>query len=1098
MNKIVLFKKTIVASVVFSMLLPYAAFAAPLDLAQFPAGTASRKPQPLVVISVDNSGSMGIAFGNDSIGDLRTALRSVFSSANIPDNKIRLAYQALHGCNSIPSNNNSCRSGGVSWNTMRPLVGTENPSELSHRGQFFRWIDTLVADGGTPTHSMMRNAGEYLKTTGINSPWNTTIGVADTNPFTCRRAYHVLMTDGGWNSVSNTFVNSPISNADGITKTLPDSIVYDPASNQSNFYRDYHTYSPSIPTISDMAFHYWSEDLQPGITNGITPLMKKEGTETFIDGLSSVDINEYWNPKNNPATWQHMTTYTIGYNNAANWPDRGGTNPLFNTVSGMYGGDFVRLGAGTRSWANPFTGDEDNRAEEMWHAAINSRGKFYPAGTAAELQEAFVDIFATITKDSTAPVTSVAANSSTSVRSDVAIYRAGYEANGWKGYVESNIVTSSGAIGGPNLSWGTTNTPTYRGLNTADKLDALTASQIQDRVVITTNDATNTGVPFKWSANNDNLSADQKLLLNAGNLGEDRLNFIRGDRSKEGDTAGAPFRIRTSRHGDIVNSVAWYTSTPVSNYSYPGYSAFVSTKKDRLPMIYVGANDGMLHGFSAVDGTERLAFIPKGVIKNLPELSKPNYQHLYYVDGSPFTGDVDVGAAGTPNWKTLLIGSLGAGGKGYFVLDVTDPGTKNVAANPFASAAPSSVVVMDKTFHKAEAFIAASENADIGNIFAAPTTDESNPFKASQITKLNNNRWAVVMGNGYNSTNERPVLLVQYLDGAKELKRIVAATAPSSNAVSNGLSEPRLVDINADGRADVVYAGDLKGNMWKFDITSNLDSQWGVAFSGQPLFTATYSSGGTSSVQPITAAPTTRTNDRNSVGMMVAFGTGRNLTEADRTDTSVQSIYSVLDPTKYAVDGDRVKVVPSTDVVVSNKTDLVKQSISATSMAGSGVAAGQLFWTATQNNVEFEGANAKKGWYLDLPIQGERNLQAMAFFQKTNILEIMTQVPASGGNSTVETCDPVTQEVRLYRTFMNIVDGKRASWQIIDLNGDGFYNTSDNNASRMEARKGAQHSVVIVKNNKKVVSTTGSGSSASNNFNTSPQTPLRPSWRQMQ
>ena len=121
----------------------------------------------------------------------------------------------------------------------------------------------------------------------------------------------------------------------------------------------------------------------------------------------------------------------------------------------------------------------------------------------------------------------------------------------------------------------------------------------------------------------------------------------------------------------------------------------------------------------------------------------------------------------------------------------------------------------------------------------------------------------------------------------------------ATEAVGNGLSTPQFLDANGDGKPDFVYAGDLRGNMWKFDISSGTDTDWKVAFNGSPLFTAIYSSGsGSSSRQPITAPPSLRPN-RTVGGLMVAFGTGQNLTENDRADTSVQTVYSVLDNTRY-------------------------------------------------------------------------------------------------------------------------------------------------------------------------------------------------------
>ena len=383
-----------------------------------------------------------------------------------------------------------------------------------------------------------------------------------------------------------------------------------------------------------------------------------------------------------------------------------------------------------------------------------------------------------------------------------------------------------------------------------------------------------------------------------------------------------------------MNSALWYVGAPAGGFDLPGYSAFATAKKSRTPMLYVGGNDGMLHGFSAKDGKELIAYVPRGVVSGLKDLTDKDYQHRYYVDGSPMTGDIKDGSA----WKTLLVGTLGAGGKGYFLLNVTDP-------DGFGTASASTLVVLDRTrgnsetapncsgltgAAKAACDTAVEENKDIGNITAQPGRNPANRQEATQITRLNNGRWAVVMGNGYNSTNQRPVLLVQYLDGDKALKRIQAVPATvatgTGNANDNGLASPALVDLDGDGKTDVVYAGDNLGNLWKFDLTSASDSDWKVAFGdNKPLFTArgpaTLTSTTRDKVQPITAPPIVRPNDRSMTvgtgtsaktvpvgGMMVAFGTGRNLTSTDRrTDITqpVQTLYSVLDNTRYRMKPDK-------------------------------------------------------------------------------------------------------------------------------------------------------------------------------------------------
>lgn len=1107
-------QKTILSVLIGSIVFPNFAFGASLNLAQYPAGTASTLPAPNVIVSVDNSGSMG----NAGMLALRNALSTAFAPGVMPDGAIRLAYQSMWRCNTIPSTHADCAVGGVANNTMRELTGPITPTDPSHRGQFYRWIATLGPDAGTPTHQMMYNAGEYLKTTGANSPWNATPGTADAAPETCRRSYNILMTDGGWNNYNSTtqnFINAAaIGNIDGTAKTFPDGTTYSPTSDETRIYQDAFGdfgASPRKPTLSDMAFHYWSQDLQPSITNNLSPQIKKAGAETFFDGAASQTVSEYWNPKNNPATWQHMQTYTIGFNAAANWPSTG-TNPLFNIAEGMYGGDFSRAIVGTRAWRNTVQGGltDAQRQEDIWHMAINSRGKFYPATNAAALTAAFQDILNVIISDNSKPITTAAGSATTVARSDAGVFKAGYDAAKWTGYVRSDKVAAVTGAETANPAWGINTgalAPADR-VTTAQKLDARLT--IADRVIYTTNDATNAGVTFEWDTTNAKLSAAQKLMLDAGSLGENRLNFIRGDRTKEGATVTEPFRVRGSRQGDIVNSNIWYTPAPVSNFTFSGYKAFSNANRKRIPMIYVGGNDGMLHGFSALDGEERLAYIPKGVIKELTQLSDPGYSHRYYVDGSPFTGDANVAgpAAAIPDWRTLLVGTLAAGGKGYFILDVTKPGTTdNLIPSDFTNnaAGATATVQMDKTIHPADVLLPTAEEADIGHIFAAPVVDPSNPYVPTQMVKLNDDRWAVVLGNGYNSTNERPVLLIQYLDGARELKRISAAAVGSAEAVQNGLSAPRLVDLNSDGKPDIVYAGDLRGNMWKFDISSTAPGSWGVALSGSPLYSA---KDGTGNIQPITVPPTVKVNDRGAGGMMVAFGTGRSVTLADRTDVSSQTFYSILDSTKYKNSGSGVISIDPAfpGASVAGRTSLVAQTV-VSSASGSGVYAGNTFSSMSQNNVVYTGPSAKKGWYFDLPVSGERLLKPAYFYDGSNNLEVLSQVPASSALLGGPTCSPNPQAEKQYRTFLNIMDGRSPSVQLLDRNGDGYYNSSDGisgvSTARMNTTGGSKTNIylpnkVLVKGEAGQAGGGGTALSKDDQMRLMPEQPLRPSWRQVQ
>lgn len=1128
-------QRKLLAALIGSIGVSFPALSDQLTLVQFPAGSANKTPSPNVILSIDDSGSMSNMDGTSTarIDALKNALKEVFSSTNIADDSIRLAYQSMNKSPGIPTTGDRA---------LKSFSGT-------HRSTFNTWVNNISQGGGTPGHIMVRNAGDYLMKTGLgkDNPWGERPSESEGTVLECRRAYHVFMTDGGWNSnatSTSAHVDGNRStagyyavgegNIDGNSFQLPDGKQYTANGNETKIYYDQWGFSTvknskgsittyGLNTLADLSFYYWATDLQPDIQNKLNPLTSKSTDETFGTGSSQKTITPYWNPKNNPATWQHMITYTIGFGaTASNWssvsdaPKWGGDT---------YSGDFSKLIQGSTTWPSPlcsgnnacdgasnYSARESYRTVELWHMAINGRGKYFPAKDQAELTKAFRDIFNTINADNQTPITSATNSSATNTRTDSAEFSAGYEARGWKGYVRSDTIAKTTGERSANTGWGVKAGAAYPNnyITTADKLDALSEADITNRLILTYNDTNNQGVSFEWATNNNLLSSTQKALLNTDTRGQDRVNFIRGSRALEGNTSSLPFRVRTSRQGDIVNSQVWYTAQPISNYSYKGYTAFAKSMANRLPMIYVGGNDGMLHGFSALTGAEKIAYIPKGVIRNLPELTKPAYNHVYFVDGSPFTGDIDMGDTTTPDWRTVLVGSLGAGGRGYYVLDVTKPGSPdgtstNAVANNFTKANASSLTLVDNTASPFDAYDVNTVNADMGHIFATPVTDDTAPHFSNQITLMNNGRWAVVMGNGYNSINERPVLLIQYLSGSdRSVKAIAAAVRNSeltnnstatarSNSTANGLSAPRLVDLNGDGMPDIAYAGDLKGNLWKFDLSSANANNWGVALDGSPLHIAKYVQAGSSSLQPITVAPIIKVNTRGVRGMMVSYGTGRSITEADRTDTTVQTFYSVLDKTQYKLESGKIVVDTSsvTPAPVGVGTEnLQAQTVdTANVVMGAGIYANRKMWNVSQNDVDF---TEKMGWYLNFPETGERLLQPLSFYDGSNIVEVISTVPGSGGSIEQESCAPASTDTRKFRTFLNIMDGKRPSVKIIDQNGNGVYGqNSDAAVSRLDAS--ITESKTFNKN-----SEIRRGSDGRNDiFLKMPETALRPNWRQL-
>jgi type IV pilus assembly protein PilY1 len=299
------------------------------------------------------------------------------------------------------------------------------------------------------------------------------------------------------------------------------------------------------------------------------------------------------------------------------------------------------------------------------------------------------------------------------------------------------------------------------------------------------------------------------------------------------------------------------------------------------------------------------------------------------------------------NWKSLLVGTLGAGGKGYFVLDATRP--ESVDEGKAAS-----VALIDTT---------ALADDDLGHQFQQPALD-SFSGRALQVAQLSNDRKALILGNGYNSKSEKAVLWIQYLDGDKAVLKIPAPVTQEKDT-GNGLSAPRPVDLNGDGKVDLVYAGDLLGNLWKFDLGGTDSRQWkatmGPLSSNRPAATGAATPSGldnkplfaAGASQPITTAPVVVGHPRG--GYMVVFGTGRLFASGDERSTADQYLYGIWDP---------VNGSSST----ATRNDLVVQTIGATPVEEGDAE----LRTVSHNAVSYTGSEAKRGWHLKLPASGER------------------------------------------------------------------------------------------------------------------------------
>jgi type IV pilus assembly protein PilY1 len=417
-----------------------------------------------------------------------------------------------------------------------------------------------------------------------------------------------------------------------------------------------------------------------------------------------------------------------------------------------------------------------------------------------------------------------------------------------------------------------------------------------------------------------------------------------------------------------------------ANASVPGrssYVAYVASKADRIPMIYVGANDGMLHGFradigSTTSGRELMAHVPAVVFDRLNRLMDPSYGHASYVDGQLAAGDAYIGG----NWKTVLVGGLGAGGRSIYAIDISDP----LGHGP-------SKVMWEFT------------DPDLGYTFSQP-----------QIGHLRSGHWVAVFGNGYNSatTNEKAWLFVVDLSNGTLLRKIQAG----GPAAVNGLSTPALIDTNGDRILDYAYAGDLQGNLWKFDLTGDAPSAWGLANGGLKLIQAVNAAGGG---QPITVKPSLAIATKLAAGgVMVYFGSGQYLNSTDIDNTAVQTFYAVWD-----------NGAPGT----VTRSQLRSQTIDAETRQF-----GYDLRQTSNNTVDYA---TQRGWFVDLQLAGSgangERVIAPALLRYDRVI-FMTTIPSrdvcvAGGSS--------------WLMELDAYNGARGAPSFFDLNLDGAYTAAD-------------------------------------------------------
>ena len=423
--------------------------------------------------------------------------------------------------------------------------------------------------------------------------------------------------------------------------------------------------------------------------------------------------------------------------------------------------------------------------------------------------------------------------------SDTAIfYEPSWDSRGWVG----NLVAWELGSRGKNIGQ-----PVKKLWAAGSKLEEFHSLQSsRSRTVITYDKLSRVGIPF--SSDNEALIKNLgELLANQKNSKPVRnrtikfIDFLRGDSSNEEfsreglkqEKSETVFRHRKQLLGDIVHSpvvyvgrphsyyksiAKWPEGSPENSFGAQRYPDYVDEKSSRRPVVYVGANDGMLHGFnaSADGGNEIIGYIPASVYPHLLRLAMPDYvdDHRFFVDGGIAVNDVFFKS--DKRWHTILVGSLGAGGQGVFALDVSDP-------EYFEDASADRLVLWE--FMDSDSGKLMGGDRDLGFTYGTP-----------QIVRLANGDWAAVFGNGYNNTvadgsessTGNAVLYLVNAETGELIKKIdmEAGNGRGENR-PNGLSTPAIADVDGDIVADYAYAGDLYGNLWKIDLTGSSVEGWG-------------------------------------------------------------------------------------------------------------------------------------------------------------------------------------------------------------------------------------------------------------------------------
>lgn len=929
------------------------------------------------------------------------------------DENIRVVWQNL-GLNDATSAPVLVREGTPMYKFANDLTdGVSGNDDV--RDRFYNWLFQIPKSGNTPNVAATVRAGQYFTGAG---------GAVDTNPYwdrdlnrelSCRQNFHINMSDGFWNN-TNPHANATATNrryVDSSIPALPDGRPYNTSDAQTKFFNRF-SGTQIEPTLTDIMFHFWATDLRPDFANAdstrlkVPPFIPDRSTNLFGTPIGSGqdprDNKEvYWNPANDPATWPHMVNFDISF----------GLDGTIPQTEDVY--ESLRLG-NNASFIWPYPGgvtvDDGRKLDDFWHSALVSRGRFLSAKNPEQLISALQDIIASIIARRGA---STAVSVSLPIITDGTTgYTAGYDTTDWSGFVTRNTLDPLTAErvdvlwdAGCLLTGGACSSTAETGLPVRDP---------NTRVILTSTGTPGTGAPFRWA----NLTNNQRSRLNVDPttirldlntwttdaFGSRRLDYLRGVRTNE-STPSPHFRQRSSVLGAVIRGQPIYVSSPTAGYpdTFPvgspednariagnSYAQYQITHRERQPTVYVAANDGMLHAFNGANGNERWAYVPNTVIENFRLTRSTQFEGGFTptVDDKPLVTDVFINNA----WRTVMLGSMRLGGRGVYLLDITNVPASGATESDLASRIP------------LWEFSNVPPAGDLGSDCGAGARHCSSlgyTYESANVARIfYQNKWVALVSSGYFPTestdpaslspkaNQTSLLVIDLATG-QLIREILTSSATQTATQSFGLSQPIVMDTGTDFIDDVAIAGDLAGNLWRFDLSGATPAEWKV-----DLMFTTYGAGGGATAgavgivgeRPIASAPIVM-KDSTTREPIIVFGSGKFIGLPDRTAAiPQQSFYGVEDyGTCNLTNPTACSVYPI------RPNALTVQKITQASNAVRTI------------NVSTETApTTSRGWRLRLDVgsePGERSLDSPFPFYSSNQVLLRSIIPKG-----VDPCDP--------------------------------------------------------------------------------------------